>query len=104
MNQAYIWGYLLLCLVLANLPWLTQRFFVFKTMATGKSFWLRALEWLAYSLVALVVGWALESQLTGQVKDQAWEFYASTLFMFAIMAFPGFIWQQRQRKAVVVVE
>ena len=94
MNQTLIWAYLVLCLLLANLPWLTQRFLLVKSVVS-KSTWLRVMEWFVYSLIALALGWWLEWQLTGSVKDQDWEFFVSILFMFAIMAFPGLIWRHQ---------
>lgn len=98
MNQAWIWAYLVLCLVLANLPWFaTQRFLMVKRLSREKSIWVVLLEWLFYALIALVAGWALEWQLTGDIKDQDWEFFVSVLFMFAIMTFPGLIWRQQVR-------
>jgi hypothetical protein len=95
--QGTIWGYLLLCLALASLPWLSNRLFMVKALAY-KSAWLRLMEWAVYSFVALAAGWGLEWQLTGTLKDQDWEFFASTLFMFGIMSFPGFIWYQQRKK------
>ncbi len=101
--QGTIWAYLLLCLLLASLPWLNDRLFMVKALAY-KSVWLRLLEWAVYSFVALAAGWGLEWQLTGALKDQDWEFFASTLFMFAIMSFPGFIWFQQRKKQHQPVE
>jgi hypothetical protein len=95
-NQTLIWAYLLLCLTLANLPWLTQRVLMVKSLSSDKSVWMILVEWLLYALIALGAGWALEWQLTGSVKDQDWEFFVSVLFMFAIMSFPGLIWKQQR--------
>ncbi len=103
MNQAWIWGYLLLCLLLANLPWLTQRLLLVKSLSETKSIGLIGLEWLLYALLALAAGWALEWQLTGTLKDQDWEFFVSVLFMFAIMSFPGLIWWQQRKSHVKAV-
>jgi hypothetical protein len=97
-NQTWIWAYLVLCLVLANLPWLTtQRLLMVKRLSSDKSIWVVLLEWFLYALIALMAGWALEWQLTGDIKDQDWEFFVSILFMFAIMTFPGLIWRQQTR-------
>jgi len=95
--QGTIWAYLLLSLVLASLPWVTERLLLVKVFA-DKSVWVRLVEWSVYSLIALAAGWGLEWQLTGTLKDQDWEFYTSTLFMFGIMSFPGFIWYQQRKK------
>lgn len=96
-NQLAIWGYLLLCLLLANLPWLVSQRLLLVKPVVSKSFWLALVEWSFYALVALLAGWGLEWQLTGEVKDQDWEFYVSVLFMFAIFAFPGLIWRQQAK-------
>ncbi|MBP7900760.1 MAG: DUF2818 family protein [Gammaproteobacteria bacterium] len=99
MQQELIWGYLLLCLLLATLPWITSRLFVFITLA-HKVFIVRLLEWSVYAFIALMAGWGLEYQLTGSIQAQDWEFYVSTLFMFIIMSFPGLIYLMKQGKPV----
>jgi hypothetical protein len=99
MQQEFIWGYLLLCLLLATLPWVTNRLFVLIKLA-NKSFVMRLLEWVVYAFIALMVGWGLEYQLTGTIQAQDWEFYVSTLFMFTIMSFPGLIYLMKQGKTV----
>ena len=48
--QMYQWGYLLVAIVLANLPWLSQRCFLIVECA-HKSAWIRLLEWLLLYLV-----------------------------------------------------
>lgn len=90
MQQELIWGYLVLCLLLANMPWVTTRLFAVVPLKR-KPFIIRLLEWAVWAVVALMAGWGLEYQLTGSVQHQDWEFYVSTLFMFIIMAFPGLI-------------
>jgi hypothetical protein len=100
--QGTIWAYLLLCLVLAILPWINNRLFMVKSLSK-KSAWLRLIEWAVYALVALAAGWGLEWQLTGTLKGQDWEFFVSTLFMFAIMSFPGFIWHQQRKKQISAI-
>lgn len=96
MNQLWIWGYLMACVVLANLPWLSSRFLLIKNLER-KSVWLRFVELFVFSVLALIAGWALEWQLTDNIKTQDWEFYTSVLFMFVIMSFPGMIWFMRQK-------
>ncbi len=99
MQQEFIWGYLLLCLLLANLPWVTRRLF-FVVSLSRKTFVIRTLEWAVYAFIALMAGWGLEYQLTGSIQAQDWEFYVSTLFMFMIMSFPGLIYLMKQGKVV----
>lgn len=97
MQQGLIWGYLVLCFVLATIPWVTGRVFLLVRLA-HKRFIIRVLEWAVYAFIALMAGWGLEYQLTGTVKSQEWEFYVSTLFMFIIMSFPGLIALMKRRK------
>lgn len=86
------WGFLAIALLLANLPWLSQRcFLVFQ--CEKKSAWLRLLEW--FVLYFLVGGLALllEQRATGNIHVQDWEFYTVTLSLFMVFAFPGFIYR-----------
>lgn len=99
MQQELIWGYLVLCLLLATLPWVTARLFLVVRLSR-KPFVVRALEWAVYAFIALMAGWGLEYQLTGSIQSQDWEFYVSTLFMFMIMSFPGLIYLMKQGKTV----
>ncbi|WP_020559358.1 DUF2818 family protein [Thiofilum flexile] len=78
--------------VLANLPWLNQRCF-FILECTKKSAWVRLAEWLMLYLVAGGLGYALEQRVMGNVQAQDWEFYAVTIFLFAVFAVPGFIYR-----------
>lgn len=99
MQQEMIWGYLLLCLVLANIPFLSSRLFLVVPLAT-KNMIVRLLEWSAFAVVALFAGWGLEQYLTGSVAEQEWEFYITVLFLFMIMAFPGLIAMLKRHKAL----
>lgn len=91
--DAAVWVLLVTAIVLANIPWLlSNRIFVFIPVAT-KSIWLNFAEWFLYFLVTGLFAYLLENNAMGHVKEQGWEFYAVTLFMFAIFAFPGFIYR-----------
>jgi Na+(H+)/acetate symporter ActP len=85
---------LLLALVLANVPWLTSRlFFVFPLKQQPKSVAWCLLELLVfYFAVGLLARYAEQSTM-GQVSPQKWEFYAITVCMFLVLAFPGFIYR-----------
>lgn len=90
---------LLVALVAANLPWLTDRvLFVLPAPARGKREWVRLLEWaLMYAVIgALAVG--LEYRTTGGVYPQGWEFYVTTLCLFLVFALPGFIYHHDLRR------
>ena len=63
-----------------------------------KAFWLRALELLVLYCLVGTVGIAFE-RLIGNVFTQRWEFYAITLSLFVVMAFPGFVFRYLLRRA-----
>jgi hypothetical protein len=84
---------IVLALVCANVPFFTERVLgLIAWRAPRKPFWLRAVELLVlYGLTGLVA-WALESAI-GNVFPQRWEFYAITVCLFLVLAFPGFVWR-----------
>lgn len=85
---------LLLAVILANLPWLNERvFLVAPEPPRGKREWIRFVEWGAFYGVMTGAGFGLEYAATGEVYPQGWEFYVTTLCLFAVAALPGFIWR-----------
>ncbi|MBZ4195082.1 MAG: DUF2818 family protein [Candidatus Contendobacter sp.] len=88
-----------LAVVVANLPWLSERWlFLIARNGQLKSFWLQLIEWgLLYGLV-LGMGFGLEYKTTGVVHVQDWEFYTVTLCLFAVSALPGFIYCYQLRR------
>ena len=93
MNQTIaVWLLIALAAVTANLPFFTERVFaVLPWRGNGiKPFWLRLIEVLVWYLVVGAVGFAIESSL-GNRFSQGWEFYAITLSLFLVMAYPGFV-------------
>lgn len=86
------WGLLALTFLLANLPWLSQRcFLVFQ--CERKPAWLRFAEWLVLYFVAGGLALLLEQRAMGTIHPQDWEFYAVTLALFLVFAFPGFVYR-----------
>ncbi|MCC8992252.1 MAG: DUF2818 family protein [Candidatus Contendobacter sp.] len=88
-----------LAVVVANLPWLSDRglFFIARNVQL-KSFWLQLIEWgLLYGLV-LGMGFGLEYKTIGAVHLQDWEFYTVTLCLFAVSALPGFVYRYQLRR------
>ena len=86
-------GFLAVALVLANLPWLSQSCFLV-LRCERKSPWLRLLEWFILYFVVGGLAVALERQaMGGTIHAQDWEFYAVTLALFMVFAFPGFIFR-----------
>lgn len=101
MPQGAIIGlWLGLAVVVANLPWLSERWLlvIARPDRRAKPFWLRLIEWgLLYGLIA-GMGFGVEFKMTGTVHAQDWEFYAVTLCLFAVSALPGFIYRYQLRR------
>ena len=83
---------ILLALLAANGPFITQRLFGVLKLAQGKSLFVRLLELVALYFVVGGIGLLLEQRL-GQIAPQKWEFYAITATAFITFAFPGFVWR-----------
>jgi Na+(H+)/acetate symporter ActP len=85
---------LLLALLVANLPWLSNRlFFVIPLKQQPKS-----LAWCLFELVVLyfvmgAIAFYTERAVMGQAAPQNWEFYAVTGSLFLVFAFPGFVYR-----------
>lgn len=88
-----IWILLLLAIVAANLPWISERVFFIWTPANTKSTWTRLAEWLVLYFVVGGIGLGLEKKSMGEIHSQEWEFYAVTLCLFLVFALPGFIYR-----------
>ena len=86
------WGVILLALVTANLPFVSERLFLVKRLAAPKSLALRLGELLVWYAVVGGVALGLEQQI-GQVAPQGWEFYVVTGALFLTLAFPGFVYR-----------
>jgi hypothetical protein len=88
---------LALAVVAANLPFLTERLF-FVVPVARKGVWLRLLELVVYYFLTGGAAWLMESRL-GPVHTQRWEFYAVTVCLFLVFAYPGFLlrylWRRR---------
>jgi Protein of unknown function (DUF2818) len=83
---------ILLALLAANWPFITQRLFGLIKLSQGKSLFIRLLELIALYFVIGSLGLLLEQRL-GQIAPQKWEFYAITATAFITFAFPGFVWR-----------
>jgi hypothetical protein len=91
--------YIAVLILAANLPWITRRIlFVLPPRGKEKGAAWRVLEWaLLYGLM-LGLGMGLERYLTGTLHPQGGGFYAITLILFAVFAFPGFVYQYDLRR------
>lgn len=91
MQNSAIWLVIVLAFVAANLPFVSNRFFLlFPLKKTPKSIWLRLAELLILFFVVGFIGRALEARI-GQNYPQHWEFYAVSVAMFLVLAFPGYV-------------
>jgi len=84
----------LLAVFAANLPFATRRiFFVVPPAAGEKSLGWRVLELLVLYFAVGLLARALEANAYGLPFAQDWQFYAVTLCLFIVLAFPGFTWR-----------
>lgn len=90
--DASVWLVVVLALVGANLPFVSERLMAILPASQGKTLWVRLGELTA--LYFLVGGLALLlEQAAGQIYPQRWEFYATTAALFVTLAFPGFVFR-----------
>ena len=90
-NQSLIVVLLVLSFIVANMPWLSDKVFLFKSV-TKKSAWWRWLESFVGYLLLIALGLAAEYKSMGTLSTQDWEFYVVTLCLFVVLALPGFIY------------
>jgi hypothetical protein len=89
---------LLLAMVFANLPFLSERLFLVWLPASGrKSAWLHVVEVIAFYFGTGAVAYLMESRV-GPVHAQRWEFYAITACLFLVFAYPGFLYRYLWRR------
>ena len=94
-----IWILLIIAIIAANLPWLSERFLLFvKPRNNVKRIWMRLLEWLILYVIIGLVAKGFEKKMYGQTEEQGWEFYAVTFCLFIIFALPGFIYRHDLKK------
>ncbi|MCZ2495578.1 DUF2818 family protein [Xylophilus sp. Kf1] len=93
-----VWLVLLVALLAANLPFMSERFLATVPLRGGvKSAWSRIAELAVLYLIAGGLGLLLEKR-AGQIAAQGWEFYAVTGAVFLTLAFPGFVWRYLLRR------
>ena len=85
---------LLLALVAANLPWISNNiFYILPLKSIHKSLaWCMFELIILYLLIGLIAIYAEYASL-GQIAPQTWEFYAVTFSLFLVFAFPGFVYK-----------
>lgn len=98
MNQtASVWLVVMAALLLANLPFVSNRIFTVCAPGVPKTLALRLAELVVGYFVVGGLGLWLE-QRTGQIATQGWEFYAITGTLFVTFAFPGFVYRYLFKK------
>ncbi len=84
--------------VAANFPFLTESLFgVWRLKQADKPFYIRLLELVLLYFVVLGIARLLESN-AGNAFSQGWQFYAVTVCLFLVLAFPGFIFRYLRRR------
>ncbi|MBK1691462.1 DUF2818 family protein [Ectothiorhodospira mobilis] len=92
-------GYIAVLILAANLPWITRRIlFLLPPRGEEKGAAWRILEWVLLYGLMLGLGMGLERYLTGTLHPQGGGFYAITLMLFAVFAFPGFVYHYDLRR------
>lgn len=88
----------------ANLPFLTRKvFLVWAPEGKEKHFGWRLVELLVLYVVVGLIARLIEGR-SGQVYPQNWEFYAITLALFLVLAYPGFVYRYLWRRDVPPLE
>lgn len=92
------WFVILLAAVAANLPFFTDRLFgIAPLRAAKKSVRLHLLELTVLYFVVLAIAYVLEARM-GNTFSQRWEFYAITVCLFVVLAYPGFVYRYLRKR------
>lgn len=97
-DSTYTWTYVIVALLSANLPWLSERRFFVWAAHKPKSAVFRLFEWLVLYFVTGAIGLGLEHQMTGEIYHKGWVFYTVTVALFIVFAMPGFIYRYDLRR------
>jgi len=84
---------ILMFIIIANLPWLTERIFLVGPRQSPKPAVLRLLEWFILYFISLGMALLQEYRFSGGLYPQAWEFYVTTFCLFLVLAVPGVIYR-----------
>jgi hypothetical protein len=83
---------ILLAVLAANLPFVSQRLLGVLTLKQPKILAVRLAELAVLYVLVGGVGLLLENK-AGQIAPQGWEFYAITATLFVTLSFPGFVFR-----------
>jgi hypothetical protein len=89
---------LLVALLAANWPFLTERVLLVGPRRPGKAFIWRLVELALLGAATLGIGFGLEARI-GQVAPQNWEFFVAAGCLYLTLGFPGFVWRYLRRRA-----
>lgn len=93
----FSWLVIGIAICAANLPFMNERFLgMISLRAAIKPFWLRLVELACLYALVGGVAYFLESR-AGNAFAQRWEFYAVTICLFAVLAYPGFVFRYLRR-------
>ncbi|MBP6562874.1 MAG: DUF2818 family protein [Neisseriaceae bacterium] len=81
---------LVVAFIAANLPFVSDKFF-FVLPLKKKSAFYHLLELAVFYGLVGGLAYVLEKQGAMSVHAQEWEFYVTTLCLFLVFAFPGFV-------------
>ncbi|MBS0545129.1 MAG: DUF2818 family protein [Proteobacteria bacterium] len=89
------WLMLAAAFLAANLPFVFERVFFVARLPAGrrKGFGWRVAELVLLYLVVGLVSRLFEDRGYGGVYRQGWEFYTTTISLFVVFAFPGFVFR-----------
>ena len=86
------WLIIISSLFLANIPWMTNSFFlIFKPIKKG--FFLIFAELVIFYFLIGGFFMLIEKENIGNIHKQEWEFYVITFCLFIVFSFPGFIYK-----------
>lgn len=87
------WFVIMLAVAAANIPFLNERLLLLVPLRSpSKSLWLRLLELAVLYFLVLGIAWLMEARI-GNAFPQRWEFYAITVCLFLVAAYPGFVYR-----------
>lgn len=84
---------ILLFLIIANLPWLTERVFLVFPIRSIKSVFVRLIELVVFYFGSLLIAIGVEMQFSGDIYPQSWEFFVTTFCLFLVLSVPGVIYR-----------
>lgn len=84
------WLVIAMAVLLANLPFMSNRLFGVLARRGPKPLWLRMVELAVWYVVVGLLARLFEGQI-GNVFAQSKEFYMLTVPLFVTLAFPGFV-------------